>query len=72
MVVVALTVGWVVSLSTTTRGQTMNRDESPTLPEAEEPPSGVPRMVPGVKGELVLPVGGQQNCPWVANRIAHW
>ena len=27
----------------------MNRDESPALPEAEEPPSGVPRMVPGGK-----------------------
>ena len=27
----------------------MNRDESPALPEAEEPAGGVPRMVPGHK-----------------------
>jgi len=27
----------------------MNRDESPALPEADEPPGGVPRMVPGRK-----------------------
>lgn len=36
----------------------MNRDEPSTLPEAEEPASGVPRMVPGHKWIRAL-VDGQ-------------